>query len=82
MTEGGPASRAGLSAEGKDKLFNGTPVHLGDQVVEIGGRKVTSTDDLMRYAALLHVGEAVDITFYRGGKSQTVQVIPAPRAIT
>jgi putative serine protease PepD len=60
LEAGGPAAQAGLK--------------VGDRIVGIDGTKVTSMDDLVSALSKLDVGKAVDVTFVREGKRETVAV--------
>jgi S1-C subfamily serine protease len=77
VTEGSPAERAGLRGTYRDEEG---AFRLGDVVQELGGRKVTSADDL--YAALERAkpGETVQLTVLRDGRQVRLPVTldPAP----
>jgi hypothetical protein len=56
----GPAEKAGLTA--------------GDRITELGGKSVRSAADLLKLAAKVVRGEAVELTVERAGETRTVEV--------
>jgi S1-C subfamily serine protease len=63
---GSPADRAGLKPR--------------DIIVSLDGVPVTGADDLIRMLAGERIGRAVEIATLRGGKLETVAVVPGERA--
>jgi len=63
--EGDPADKAGLKA--------------GDVVVEVNGRTIKSSHDLLMVVADFHVGEKVEIKAIRDGQEKTFQVVISER---
>jgi len=53
----------------------------GDLVVDFGGTAVNDMDQLIRMVGASRVGVPVEVTFYRDGLRQTVQVTPARRDV-
>jgi len=62
VQEAGPADAAGL--------------RQGDVVVEIGGRPVSSVDDLHSFLTEWPVDTAVDVVFLRGAQKKTAAAVP------
>ncbi|HKQ93835.1 MAG TPA: trypsin-like peptidase domain-containing protein [Blastocatellia bacterium] len=65
VTNGGPASSAGL--------------RNGDRVVEFDGRMVKSTKQLTEFIADTPAGKAVKLKFLRDGREQSASITPAER---
>ena len=65
LEAGGPASSAGLL--------------VGDIITGIGGKSVAEPDDIFGALTSATVGKSVQVEILRGGKSQTVSVIPGER---
>ena len=65
VTNGGPASSAGL--------------RNGDRIVEFDGRLVKSTKQLTEFIADTPVGRAVKLKFMRDGREQSASITPAER---
>jgi S1-C subfamily serine protease len=72
VVEGGPADDAGLRA-GRTELASGL-VAGGDVIVEIDGRKVTTSDDVSAAVSAKKPGEEVEVIFYRGDERESVDV--------
>jgi hypothetical protein len=62
VTEGGPASKAGLKG--------------GDRIIEIAGRPVTNINTYMVLMSQQQRGQPVEVRVLRQGKQQTFQVTP------
>jgi len=60
VTDGGPAQKGGLQ--------------VGDVIVEFGGKKVESYQDLVADIRRRRAGDKVDVKFLRAGEEKTVQV--------
>src|SRR5262249_26642970 len=65
VTDGGPASRAGL--------------RNGDLIVEFDGKAVTSAKQLTDVVAYTQVGKTVNVKFARDGSEQTTSLTLAER---
>jgi len=65
VTNGGPASSAGL--------------RNGDRIVEFDGRLVKSTKQLTEFIADTPAGKAVKLKFLRDGREQSASITPAER---
>jgi serine protease Do len=65
VTDGGPASRAGL--------------RNGDRIVEFDGKAVTSTKQLTEIVAYTQVGKSVSVKFAREGREQSTSITLAER---
>ena len=65
VTNGGPASSAGL--------------RNGDRIVEFDGKLVKSTKQLTDLIADTPAGKAVKLTFLRDGREQSASITPAER---
>src|SRR5262249_61088556 len=65
VSNGGPASRAGL--------------RNGDRIVEFDGKPVKSTKQLTELIADTPSGTAVKLKFVRDGQEQTASITPAER---
>jgi S1-C subfamily serine protease len=65
VTEGGPASRAGLRS--------------GDIIVALDGQPVTGADDLIRLLTGERIGRAVEVAVLRLGRRQTFTLVPEER---
>jgi S1-C subfamily serine protease len=76
----GPAAQIGMGA-GAAINFQGQQVKVGDVIVELAGRKVTSSDDLERIAGLIDADEPVAISYLRDGQRVDATIDPTPRAI-
>jgi S1-C subfamily serine protease len=71
VQRGSGADRAGLRGTSRDAFGR---VQLGDVIVEVAGRPVLSTDDLLLALDRRRAGESVEVTFIRDGRRQTVNV--------
>ena len=65
-------------------VFKGDPadkagIKVGDIIIEINGKPVKNTHDLLLTIASLHVGQKMNIKAIRDGKEMTFQVIVAER---
>jgi S1-C subfamily serine protease len=71
-----PAETAGLRGGSEQRRLNGFDFRLGgDVVVQIGGQKIRSADDLVRIVSeRLAPGQVVDFTVLREGKRLVVPV--------
>jgi putative serine protease PepD len=67
VAAGSPAAEAGLEA--------------GDVVVAVDGDEVTSVDQLLLDLRSHEVGESVDVTYLRDGRTRTAQVVLAARDV-
>ena len=71
VSRGGPADRAGL--RGARETVTGR-VELGDIIVEVAGKSVTTIDDLMDVMEDHKVGDQVTVEVLRGNRRQQVSV--------
>ncbi|MEE8401892.1 MAG: trypsin-like peptidase domain-containing protein [Candidatus Hydrothermarchaeaceae archaeon] len=72
VLEGGPVDKAGLV--GIESQFLRSDFVLGDIIIEIGGEKTDSIDDLIDIKLKHEVGETVEIKYIRKGEERTVRV--------
>jgi S1-C subfamily serine protease len=72
VIDGGPADDAGLQA-GRTELANGL-VAGGDVIVEIDGKKVSTSDDVSAAVDGRKPGDEVEVVFYRGDERETADV--------
>jgi S1-C subfamily serine protease len=81
---GGPADEAGLHGGEREIEVQGRPVTVGgDVVVRIEDYEVTRFDDLLSYLSRrTQVGQDVQLTIIRDGKTQTVKVTLGQRPAT
>jgi len=81
ITNGGPASKAGLLGADKTVTVEGRSVDVGgDVVTAINGQPIFSFDDLLIYVALnTSPGQEITLTILRNGASQDVKVKLEPR---
>jgi S1-C subfamily serine protease len=54
---------------------------LGDVIVELAGRPITSSDDLSRIAGYLDADAPVQLTIVRGGERLSVTFDPSSRIV-
>jgi serine protease Do len=80
QTATGPALAAGIGT-GHAISYLGTTVALGDPIVEVGGRAITSDDDLARAQALLDPTAPTTIVVLRGGKRVELAITPVARTL-
>jgi S1-C subfamily serine protease len=71
VIEGSGADRAGLLGTFRDRHGR---VQLGDVIVEVEGRPIGSTDDLLLALDRRRVGETVDVAIVRDGKKLEIAV--------
>ncbi len=79
LQPGGPAQRAGLSTGQQVVRFQGRDVPVGDQVVEVAGQPVRSSEDITRIVHRLDAGRPVEVVVLRGGTRHAVSVTPTER---
>jgi putative serine protease PepD len=80
VTGGTPAAKAGLRAARGTKTVDGDSYPTGgDVITEFDGEKVTTSEDLQRAVDSKRPGDTVSITYWRDGKTQTVDVKLATR---
>jgi S1-C subfamily serine protease len=85
VTPGGPADKAGIRAGDLSAVLDNHPIQLGgDIVVNVAGKEIRSSDDLLTAVADRKSGEKVKVTFRRGDKTRTVEVTlgERPNAVT
>jgi serine protease Do len=63
--KGDPADKAGLKT--------------GDLIVEVNGKKIKDTHELLITIATFHVGEKISVKFLRDGEEKTVEILVAER---
>lgn len=71
VVPGGGADRAGLEATYRYRLGH---VHLGDLIVEVDGRPIVTSDDLLLALERRQAGERVRLTVERDGVRREVEV--------
>jgi S1-C subfamily serine protease len=72
---GTPAAKAGLKASTGEETVDGTPyVTGGDVITAIDGEKVETAEQLQRAIDSHKPGDTIELTFWRNGDSQTVDV--------
>jgi serine protease Do len=76
VTDGGPASKAGLLGSNDSVTINGVQGTIGgDVVTAIDGQTIKSMSDIIAYLAVnTQVGQTVSLTILRNGQTQTVDV--------
>ena len=67
----GGAAAAGIRPTYEDEEGN---IHLGDVLIEVGGRKIKSTIDLLKALDGPKPGDSIRVTLLRDGRLQTVDV--------
>lgn len=72
VTRGGPADRAGL--KGARETMAGR-IQLGDIIVSVAGKPVTTVDDLMDVMEEHKVGDQVSVEILRGNRREKVSVV-------
>lgn len=72
VEEDGPADKAGLRGS-ESHIFSST-FEPGDIIIEIGGEKTDTIDDLIEIKLKYEVGETVDVKYYRNGEIYATQV--------
>jgi S1-C subfamily serine protease len=75
----GPASEAGISAGTHATLYAGHSVQVGDQLVELAGQKVLTSDDVPRIVSRIDAGSKVAAVYYHGGKRMTTTIATRER---
>ena len=68
----GGAAAAGIRPTYEDEEGN---IQLGDVLIEVGGRKIKSTIDLLKALDGPKPGDSIRVTLLRGGRLQTVDVL-------
>ncbi len=68
----GGAAAAGIRPTYEDEEGN---IHLGDVLIEVGGRKIKSTIDLLKALDGPKPGDSIRVTLLRDGRLQTVDVL-------
>lgn len=71
VLKGGAASNSGIRGLAQDA---GGEVVLGDIITSVDGEKVGTSDDLYRYLDKKQIGDTVQISVYRNGKTLTIPV--------
>jgi S1-C subfamily serine protease len=66
------ADKVGL--QGVERTENGE-IRLGDVIISVDSKKITSNDDLFKAIELYKVGDTVDLTYLRDGKEMKVKVM-------
>jgi S1-C subfamily serine protease len=72
VSAGGPAARAGLRA-GNTQTSSGLVIG-GDLIVKVGGKAISSPDDLVAAIGSHKPGDKVQLQFYRDGKLRSATV--------
>ncbi len=75
VLSGGAASNSGI--RGLSQNGNGEVV-LGDIITSVDGEKIGSSDDLYRYLDKKQIGDTVQVSVYRNGKTLTIPVKLTP----
>jgi S1-C subfamily serine protease len=78
---GAAAGNAGLRGGTREIMVNGQRVSVGgDVIVAVAGRRVTSSEDLLRIVTEeLRPSRAVTVTIVRDGRRRNVRVVPDER---
>jgi S1-C subfamily serine protease len=81
---GGPAESAGLRGGSRDMMILGQPVTVGgDVITAISGQPVKRFDDILAFLAREgDVGDKVELTIIRNGKTRALQVTLGKRPDT
>ncbi len=80
VVRGGPADQAGLRGGTRQVLVGNSRILVGgDVIVEIAGKKVSSSDDLIRSIRDQRPGDQVSLRILREGKFQSVDVTLAEK---
>lgn len=81
VTAGSPAEKAGLRGSAQQAEINGAQVAVGgDVITAIAGRPVDDFEDLTAYLARYgEVGQKVELTILRDGKTETATLTLAAR---
>jgi 2-alkenal reductase len=76
VTDGGPASKAGLQGSNDTVTINGVQGTVGgDVITAIDGQTINSMSDIIAYLAVnTQVGQTVTLTILRNGQTQTVDI--------
>jgi len=54
----------------------------GDVILQVGGRKIDSLEDVLNAAFYMTAGEEVPLTISRGGRLMDINVVPVPNPIS
>lgn len=82
VVPGGPADLAGLRATDPDlSIDDPDPAKLGDVIVAIDGEPVRGMDDLILYLTDKRVGQKVELTVFRDGAEQVVNLTLLERPV-
>ena len=81
VNEGSPADKAGVRGGDRVTNVNGREIRLGgDIVLKIDNQDVRKIEDILTYLeGQKHVGDIVQLTIVRDGKTQTVNATLTPR---
>jgi serine protease Do len=81
VNEGSPADKAGIRGGDRVTNVNGREIRLGgDIVLKIDNQDVRKIEDILTYLeGQKHVGDIVQLTIVRDGKTQTVNATLTPR---
>ena len=81
VNEGSPADKAGIRGGDRVTNVNGREIRLGgDIVLKIDNQDVRKIEDILTYLeGQKHVGDTVQLTIVRDGKTQTVNATLTPR---
>jgi serine protease Do len=81
VNEGSPADKAGVRGGDRVTNVNGREIRLGgDIVLKIDNQDVRKIEDILTYLeGQKHVGDIVQLTIVRDGKTQTVNATLIPR---
>jgi S1-C subfamily serine protease len=81
VNEGSPADKAGIRGGDRVTNVNGRDIRLGgDIVLKIDNQDVRKIEDILTYLeGQKHVGDIVQLTIVRDGKTQTVNATLTPR---
>ncbi len=75
ITPSGPAERAGLHGGSGQEAFQGAAfARGGDVITKLGGRPISSADDLSSAIARFKPGETAELEIHRGGETRVVTV--------
>jgi serine protease Do len=81
INEGSPADKAGIRGGDRVTNVNGREIRLGgDIVLKIDNQDIRKIEDILTYLeGQKHVGDNVQLTIVRDGKTQTVNATLTPR---
>lgn len=67
-TQGGPAEEAGIKGSDHEEEIAGLPVTIGDVITEVEGKRIPTSDDLMKIVNSLKPGDKLNLTVVTSGE--------------